>query len=229
MIRLIGGTHFLAQQLGALPAAFWLPSRPLPATVPYFPAPRIQRLYVTAHTLLKPQCPPVPVYALTPMAVRGVTEAAGKLRRLGIIRHQRGQITVVDRPRLESPCGPGIYSAAQLLGWRAVTAAVHARGGSIVARLWHVGRISHVSLQPHGAAPVSSTGRRAMPSTADSTAWKFMAPMATCSSCFFGTPSTIEPTPMEGRRRIAFDYRWKSWQKLPRRLAQTVRGFDSPP
>ena len=56
---------------------------------------------------------------------------------------------------------PGIYSPEQILGWRAVTAAVHAKGGSIVAQLWHVGRISHVSLQPHGQAPVSSTGRRA--------------------------------------------------------------------
>jgi N-ethylmaleimide reductase len=56
---------------------------------------------------------------------------------------------------------PGIYSAEQLGGWRAVTTAVHAVGGTIVAQLWHVGRISHVSLQPHGHAPVSSTGHRA--------------------------------------------------------------------
>ena len=56
---------------------------------------------------------------------------------------------------------PGIYSPEQIHGWRAVTAAVHAKGGAIVAQLWHVGRISHVSLQPHGQAPVSSTGRRA--------------------------------------------------------------------
>ena len=56
---------------------------------------------------------------------------------------------------------PGIHSADQLRGWRAVTAAVHAKGGLIVAQLWHVGRISHVSLQPDGRSPVSSTGRRA--------------------------------------------------------------------
>jgi N-ethylmaleimide reductase len=56
---------------------------------------------------------------------------------------------------------PGIYSHGQLDGWRSVTAAVHAKGGSIVAQLWHVGRISHVSLQPGGQAPVSSTRRRA--------------------------------------------------------------------
>jgi len=34
-------------------------------------------------------------------------------------------------------------------------------GGKIVVQLWHVGRISHVSLLPEGAAPVSSTGRAA--------------------------------------------------------------------
>src|SRR5437016_11205478 len=34
----------------------------------------------------------------------GVTEAAGKLDRLGVIRYTRGQITVLDRPRLEQLC-----------------------------------------------------------------------------------------------------------------------------
>jgi CRP-like cAMP-binding protein len=31
----------------------------------------------------------------------GVTEAAGKLQKLGVIRYSRGQITVLDRPKLE--------------------------------------------------------------------------------------------------------------------------------
>jgi CRP-like cAMP-binding protein len=34
----------------------------------------------------------------------GVTEAAGKLQRLGVISYHRGQITVLDRPKLESLC-----------------------------------------------------------------------------------------------------------------------------
>jgi N-ethylmaleimide reductase len=38
---------------------------------------------------------------------------------------------------------------------------VHEKGGKIVVQLWHVGRISHVSLQPGGQPPVSSTARRA--------------------------------------------------------------------
>ncbi len=54
---------------------------------------------------------------------------------------------------------PGIYSAEQGAGWRLVTDAVHARGGRIAIQLWHVGRISHTSLQPAGVAPVSSSNR----------------------------------------------------------------------
>jgi N-ethylmaleimide reductase len=46
-------------------------------------------------------------------------------------------------------------------GWKRVTDVVHAKGGTIVLQLWHVGRISHTSLQPDGKSPVSSTARRA--------------------------------------------------------------------
>lgn len=50
---------------------------------------------------------------------------------------------------------PGIHSAEQVEGWRKVTDAVHAEGGVIFAQLWHVGRVSHNSLQPGGDAPVA--------------------------------------------------------------------------
>ncbi len=50
---------------------------------------------------------------------------------------------------------PGLYLPEALAGWKKVTEAVHARGGKIVTQLWHVGRISHVSLQPNGGAPVA--------------------------------------------------------------------------
>ena len=50
---------------------------------------------------------------------------------------------------------PGIWSAEQVKAWQAVTAAVHAKGGKIVVQLWHVGRISHTSLQPNGQSPVA--------------------------------------------------------------------------
>ncbi len=60
---------------------------------------------------------------------------------------------------------PGLHSDEQVAAWRQVTDAVHARGAKIVVQLWHVGRISHVSLQPGGAAPVSSTARAARTKT----------------------------------------------------------------
>jgi N-ethylmaleimide reductase len=53
------------------------------------------------------------------------------------------------------PGTPGIHSAEQVAGWKLVTAAVHAAGGRIFLQLWHVGRISHPSLQPGGALPVA--------------------------------------------------------------------------
>jgi N-ethylmaleimide reductase len=53
------------------------------------------------------------------------------------------------------PGTPGIHSAAQVAAWQRVTAAVHERGGRIFCQLWHVGRISHPSLQPDGALPVA--------------------------------------------------------------------------
>ena len=56
---------------------------------------------------------------------------------------------------------PGIYSEAQIAGWRLVTDAVHAKGGRIFAQLWHVGRLSHVSLQPGGGAPLSASAIQA--------------------------------------------------------------------
>jgi N-ethylmaleimide reductase len=52
---------------------------------------------------------------------------------------------------------PGIHSEAQIAGWKQVTDAVHAAGGRIFAQLWHVGRVSHTSLQPGGTAPVSAS------------------------------------------------------------------------
>jgi N-ethylmaleimide reductase len=50
---------------------------------------------------------------------------------------------------------PGIYSEAQVEGWRKVVDAVHAKGGIIFLQLWHVGRVSHSSYQPGGALPVA--------------------------------------------------------------------------
>jgi len=53
------------------------------------------------------------------------------------------------------PGTPGIHNAEQIAGWKDVTDAVHAAGGRMFLQLWHVGRISHPSLQPDGALPVA--------------------------------------------------------------------------
>lgn len=56
---------------------------------------------------------------------------------------------------------PGIHSPEQVEGWKKVTKAVHDKGGIIFAQLWHVGRVSHTSLQPGGEAPVAPSAVRA--------------------------------------------------------------------
>jgi N-ethylmaleimide reductase len=55
---------------------------------------------------------------------------------------------------------PGLFSTSQVEAWQPITSAVHARGGRIFVQLWHVGRISHPSLQPGGALPVAPSAIR---------------------------------------------------------------------
>ncbi|MEP7298761.1 MAG: alkene reductase, partial [Burkholderiales bacterium] len=76
----------------------------------------------------------------------------------GLIVTEGTQISAEGQGYLDTP---GIYSPEQIAGWRRVTDAVHAKGGKIVVQLWHVGRISHLSLLPAGVVPVSSTARAA--------------------------------------------------------------------
>ncbi|MBE7367567.1 alkene reductase [Ramlibacter pallidus] len=61
---------------------------------------------------------------------------------------------------------PGLYGTEQLDGWKRVTDAVHARGGRIYCQLWHVGRVSHVELQPEHQQPVAPS-----PITAKTKTW----------------------------------------------------------
>lgn len=75
----------------------------------------------------------------------------------GLIISEASQISPMAQGYLHTP---GIYSSEQVRAWRQVTDAVHEAGGRIVIQLWHVGRISHESLLPGRAAPVSSTASR---------------------------------------------------------------------
>jgi N-ethylmaleimide reductase len=57
---------------------------------------------------------------------------------------------------------PGIYSAAQIAGWKLTTDAVHAAGGRIFLQIWHGGRACHPLLnndvQPVAPSPIAITG-----------------------------------------------------------------------
>lgn len=68
---------------------------------------------------------------------------------------------------------PGIWSAEQVAGWKLVTEAVHAAQGTIFAQLWHVGRMSHSSLQPDGGQPVSA-GTRPVASAPKNTSFVYL-------------------------------------------------------
>ncbi len=86
----------------------------------------------------------------------------GQRASAGLIVSEATQISPTAQGYLDTP---GIHSAEQVEGWRHVCDAVHGKGGKIVLQLWHVGRISHCSLLPGGAQPVSSTARPARAKT----------------------------------------------------------------
>jgi len=72
----------------------------------------------------------------------------------GLIIAEATQISPQGKGYMDTP---GIYSAEQVAGWKKITAAVHAAGGKIALQLWHVGRVSHHSLQPDQQLPVSAS------------------------------------------------------------------------
>lgn len=64
------------------------------------------------------------------------------------------EATQVTPQGIGYPDTPGIHSAEQGAGWKAVTDAVHDAGGRIFLQLWHVGRVSHPSFH-NGELPVA--------------------------------------------------------------------------
>ena len=57
---------------------------------------------------------------------------------------------------------PGIYTDAQVEGWQLVTNEVHRNGGKMFLQIWHVGRMSHISMMPDGQAPWGVTEEQAV-------------------------------------------------------------------
>ncbi|SLN62181.1 N-ethylmaleimide reductase [Roseovarius albus] len=76
----------------------------------------------------------------------------------GLIVSEGSQIAPMAKGYVNTP---GIHNAKQITAWKEITDAVHAKGGKIVLQLWHVGRISHTSLLPHGNAPLAPSAIQA--------------------------------------------------------------------
>lgn len=70
------------------------------------------------------------------------------------------EATCISPEAVGYPFTPGIWNGIQVGGWADVTAAVHGEGGKIFCQLWHVGRVSHPSLQPEGQLPVAPSAIR---------------------------------------------------------------------
>ncbi|WP_456725272.1 MULTISPECIES: alkene reductase [unclassified Bradyrhizobium] len=97
----------------------------------------------------------------------------------GLIIAEASQVSLAGQGY---PATPGIHSERQIEGWRDVTDAVHLKGGRIFLQLWHVGRVSHSSLQPNGALPVAPSAIRINGETLTAS-WK---------SAPFETPRALE-------------------------------------
>lgn len=90
------------------------------------------------------------------------------------------EATQISRSGQGYPNTPGIFSLEQVEGWKPITAAVHAKGGKIVAQLWHVGRISLSDYQPDGLpgfgpSAIAAVGKTMKP---DFTVTEFETPRA---------------------------------------------------
>lgn len=94
----------------------------------------------------------------SPLAV----EYYGQRASAGLIITEATQVSVLAQGYIATP---GLYTPEQVEAWRRVTDEVHRRGGRIAVQLWHVGRISHVSLLPPGEVPVAPSAIRAASKT----------------------------------------------------------------
>lgn len=82
----------------------------------------------------------------------------GQRASAGLLIAEATQIEAMGKGYIDTPA---IDTNEQVEAWKPATAAVHANGGRFFCQLWHVGRISHSSLLPNGAKPVSPSALRA--------------------------------------------------------------------
>lgn len=131
--------------------------------------------------------------AMAPMTRNRAEEGnvAGELIRKYYTQRSGAGLIITEGSQI-SPWGagypgtPGIYSEAQITGWRKVVDSVHAAGGRIFIQLWHVGRISHPSLQPNGTLPVAPS---AIQPAGEAVTYQGMQP--------FETPHALEPNEIQ--------------------------------
>ena len=96
----------------------------------------------------------------TPWAV--AAEYYAQRASAGLIFTEATQISPMGKGYINTP---GIHREAHVAAWREITKAVHEAGGKIAVQLWHVGRISHSSLLPDGAAPLAPSALQAKSQT----------------------------------------------------------------
>ncbi|KAF7364077.1 Oxidored-FMN domain-containing protein [Mycena sanguinolenta] len=70
---------------------------------------------------------------------------------------------LITRQGTEWQQAPGIWSQAQIDGWKKITDAVHEADSKIYAQLWHLGRVSHPDAPEQIAAGVPVYGPSAIP------------------------------------------------------------------
>ena len=118
--------------------ALFTPVQVGPMTLPH-------RVVMAPLTRLRSEQPgDIPGDLITEMYAQRATDR-------GLIIAEATTVSITGRGYLGAP---GIYSDEQVIGWKKVTDAVHAKGGRIFLQLWHVGRQSHVDMT-NGATPVA--------------------------------------------------------------------------
>ena len=106
-------------------------------------------------------------FVMAPMARRRAADSGAPSEHAPLYYAQRAAAGLIVTEGT-APCAagkgslrmPAIFDAAHVAGWRKVTDAVHAKGGSIVLQLMHSGRVAHSSRLPDGALPVAPSAVR---------------------------------------------------------------------
>lgn len=133
---------------------------PVPAVPSLFDPVRIGALELSNRIVMAPLTRSRAGEGLVPSPL--AAEYYGQRASAGLIISEATQVGPLAQGYIATP---GIYTREQVEGWRRVTDEVHRRGGRIVVQLWHVGRVSHVSLLPPGEVPVAPSAIRASTKT----------------------------------------------------------------